>query len=181
MGQDKALMVFGNFPLAARMANLLRCVCGGVTLVGSRAKYSGLGFPVIEDIFPNQGPLGGIHSALSHSEALCSLIVGCDMPYLSAGFLKLLLEVAQNAEADAFVPESKLAGYEPLCAIYTPACLPPLEEALRNGERKISRLLDQLRIRRITCQEWKPYDLDGNLFCNLNTPEEYIKAVTRDK
>lgn len=178
MGQDKALLTFGNLPLAARIANLVQSVCGGVTLVGSRAKYSSLGFPVIEDIFPNQGPLGGIHSALTHAHAPRSLIVGCDMPHLSSGFLELLLEIARDAEADAVVPETDSAGYEPLCAVYTQACLPPLEEALRNGQRKISHLLDQLRIRRVTPREWQLFDPHGKLFCNLNTPEEYTEAVT---
>src|SRR5690349_13170490 len=82
MGQDKALLAFEDRPLAARVADLVQQACGSVTLVGSREKYGGLGYPVMDDIFPNQGPLGGIHTALSRSRARWNLIAGCDMPYL---------------------------------------------------------------------------------------------------
>ena len=91
MNQDKALLPFGGRPLALGIAERVKWVCGNVFLVGSRAKYSGLGFPVIEDIFADQGPLGGIHAALTHSRMPFSLIVGCDMPYLSTEFLELLV------------------------------------------------------------------------------------------
>lgn len=178
MGRDKALLPFGGRPMAVWMAELVKQVCGGVTLVGSRAKYSGLGLPVIEDIFQRQGPLAGIHAALVDSKMPLSLIVGCDMPYLTPQFLELLLEISRNAGADAVVPESESFGLETLCAVYSRACLPPVEEALRNGKRKIAFFLEQLRVRRVTWEEWQPYGRHGKLFCNLNTLEEYTKAVT---
>lgn len=176
MGQDKALLPFGDRPLAIWMAELVRRVCGDVSLVGSQAKYSGLGFPVIEDVFPDKGPLAGIHAALAHSDAPFSLVVGCDMPYLSPDFLDRLLEIALEADADAVIPESEPFGYEPLCAVYTPNCLPRIEEALQNGERKISRIFPQLRIRPVICWEWQAFDRLGKLFRNLNTPKDYEQA-----
>ena len=176
MGHDKALLLWEGRPLAIWMAELVKGVCGSVTLVGSRDTHSELGFPAIEDLFPSQGPLAGIHASLLHSGSSSSLVVGCDMPYLSADFLTLLLETARTADADAVVPESADSQLEPLCAVYTEACLPPIEEALRHGQRKISRLLAQLQIRRLTHREWQPWDRGGKLFCNLNNPEDYQKA-----
>jgi len=173
MNQDKALLPFGGRPLVLGIAELVLQVCGNVSLVGSSAKYSGLGFPVVEDIFPGQGPLGGIHAALTDSRTPFSLIVGCDMPYASTEFMESLVEIARTARADAVVPESEAFGLEPLCAVYSRACLPVIEDALRMEERKISRFLERLRLRRVTREEWQPYDRDGKLFCNLNTLEEY--------
>lgn len=176
MGQDKALLPFGEQPLAVWIAERVQKVCGVVSLVGDPAKYAAWGFHVIEDVIPNQGPLGGIHAALAHSDAPFTLVVGCDMPYLSPEFLEHLLQIAQESEADAVVPESGEFYYEPLCAVYTPACLPPIEEALRKERRKISDVFRRLRLRRVRGEEWKPYDPDGRLFQNLNTPEDYEQA-----
>ena len=176
MGMDKALLPFGDRPLAAWMAELVQGACGKVSLVGSRAKYSGLGFPVVEDIFPDSGPLAGIHAALVHSDAPFSLIVGCDMPNLSADFLDRLLEIARESESDVVIPESDAFGYEPLCAVYSRNCLPRIEEALRSEERKVGSIFPRLRIRPVTCREWQAFDRLGKLFQNLNTLEEYEQA-----
>jgi len=182
MGRDKALLPFGGRPLAVWIAERVKEVCGAVTLVGSRVKYSGLGLPVVEDTFSGQGPLAGIHSALLHSIARFNLVVGCDMPYLSTAFLKRLLEIAQSGEADVVVPESEAFGYEPLCAVYTGACLAAMEEALQAGQgppsrqNKISRVFARLRVRAVGPQEWLPYDPSGTLFRNVNTPEDYERA-----
>ncbi len=176
MGRDKALLPFGDRSLAAWMAKVVQKVCGEVSLVGSREKYSGLGFPVVEDIFTDSGPLAGIHAALVHSEAPFSLIVGCDMPNLSPDFLDRLLEIALEGDSDVVVPESKALGYEPLCAVYSRNCLPRIEEALRNEERKVSSIFPRLRVRPVMCREWQAYDPLGKLFQNLNTLEDYERA-----
>jgi len=177
MGRDKALLEWHERPLAVWMAELVKRACGNVTLVGPAEKYSGLGFPLIEDVFEGQGPLGGIHAALSHSKDRLSLIAGCDMPYLTAEFLRFLLEVARKSGADAVVPESETRRLEPLCAVYATACRPAVEEALRNGYRKISQALERLRLRRVTCAEWRPLDPQRRLFRNLNTPQDYEAAL----
>lgn len=176
MGQDKALLPFGNMPLLIWMAERVQAVCEQVSLVGDGNTYSGWVYPVIEDIFPGQGPLAGIHTVLAHSDAPLNLVVGCDMPYLSPEFLSLLLEIARKGNFDAVVPESESFGCEPLCAVYTPACRAPVEEALQSHQRQTRDVFDRLRVRRVARQEWQPYDPHGKLFCNLNTREDYEQA-----
>lgn len=176
MGEDKALLPFGGRPLGAWAGERLQRVCGKVAVVGDPAKYAGWGFPVIEDIFQEAGPLGGIHAALFDSEAELNLVVGCDMPYLTPEFLERLLGMAEEAEADAVVPVSAQYGYEPLCAVYKLSCLTPMERALRSERRRISEVFPGLRLRTVTPKEWQPYDAHGRLFRNLNTREDYEQA-----
>ena len=178
MGRHKALLLLGDRPLAAQVAEQVLRVCGNVSLVGNQAQVTSLGFPVLRDVFPNQGPLGGIHAALAHSDAPWNLVVGCDMPYLTAEFLELLLRIAAQSSDDAVVPASG-EGYEPLCAVYARACLAPMERALREGRRKITDVFAQLRIRAVERYEWEPYNRMGKLFSNLNTPEDYEQAQVR--
>jgi len=176
MGQDKALLLFEGRPLGLRAAELAQQVCSDVTIVGDPAKYAAWGFPVLRDLYPDRGPLGGIHAALAHCDAPLALVVGCDMPYLSPEFLHFLVGLARQSEADAVIPESETFGYEPLCAVYARACFAPIEQALREDRRKISEVFRTLRLRLISPSEWRPYDPEGRLFRNLNTLEEYEQA-----
>lgn len=178
MGQDKALLPFGDVPLLIWTAERVQAVCKQVSLVGDGNRYSGWMYPVIEDIFPSQGPLTGIHAVLAQSDAPLNLVVACDMPYLSSEFLGLLLQIARKEKFDAVVPESEGFGDEPLCAVYTPACRAPIEKALQDRQPKTRAVFDRLRVRRVTRQEWQPYDPHGKLFSNLNTPEDYHQAYS---
>lgn len=177
---DKALLPFGDRPLVVLMAERVKGVCGNATLVGPRARYAHLGLPVVEDIYPEAGPLGGLHAALSNSHGAWSLVLACDMPNVSCEFLQRLAGIARNSSADAVVPEARPSGFEPLCGLYSAACLPDVESELRAGHYKFLRYLEALqgqgRLRLVTHEEWLPYDPQGRLFWNLNTPEEYQQA-----
>jgi molybdopterin-guanine dinucleotide biosynthesis protein A len=177
MGEDKALLPFGGCPLGAWVAERVRQVCGEVAVVGDPAKYAAWGFPVARDIFADCGPLGGIHAALSHSEADLNLVVGCDMPYVTPEFMERLLRIAGEAQADAVVPVSAEYGYEPLCAVYKPSCLARMERALQAGRRRISEVFSELELRTVPPAEWQPYDPQRRLFQNLNTREDYEQAL----
>ena len=74
-------------------------------LIGDPRKYGHLGYPVLPDRRPGAGPLGGIESALSYTTADWNLVLACDMPAISAEFLRGLLEAAERVNADALVPE----------------------------------------------------------------------------
>ena len=176
MGQDKALLPFGDRPLGAWMAERVRQVCDEVAVVGDPAKYAAWGFPMVEDIFEDSGPLGGIHAALSATEAELNLIVGCDMPYLSQEFLELLVHIGGETDADGVVPTSAEFGYEPLCAVYQRSCLAPMGRALEAGRRRISEVFAELRLRLVPAEEWRRCDPEGRLFRNLNTREEFERA-----
>ena len=177
---DKALLPFGDRPLVVHMAERVKSVCGNATLVGPRDRYAHLGLSVVEDIYPEAGPLGGLHAALSKSGGWWSMVAACDMPNLTCEFLQLLAGIARNSSADAVVPAARRSGFEPLCGLYSAACLPDVEKDLRAGHYKLLRFLetlqDQGRLRLVTQEEWLPYDPQGRLFWNVNTPEEYQEA-----
>ena len=166
MGRDKALLPFRGGALAGHVAAAVAAAAGCVTLIGDPQKYGHLGYPAMPDRSPGVGPLGGIESALSYTEADWNLVVACDMPGISVEFLRGLLDAAERLEAAALVPLGPSGRLEPLSAVYHRRCLEPVRRALDTGVRKITDVLAGLDVAR-----WSVDD-DG-VFENLNTPEEW--------
>ena len=177
MGRDKAMLAPGGTPLLMRIATLLAPLVGPPIIVGPPTRYSALGYNVIPDDGASIGPLGGIATALRHSNQPWNLIVGCDLPFLTSRWLDYLIGRAVESNADAVIPQSA-AGAEPLCAMYRKTCVTPLLAAIARGTRKVTDALTALKIDVVTPQEWKPFDESGHLFKNMNTPGDFEEANT---
>jgi molybdopterin-guanine dinucleotide biosynthesis protein A len=171
MGRDKAFVEYDGRTLLARALSLVRSVTPDVRIVGSQEKFARFA-PVVEDIFRDCGPLGGIHSALRSSPAELNLVLAVDMPFISAEFLLYLISQARSVpEAHVVVP---VAGgrRQPLCAIYRREFADAAENALRAGQNRIDRLFDEVRTRVIEEEELEDAGFSSSIFRNLNTPEE---------
>ena len=172
-GRDKALVELGGRPLALRVADALYPVTGEVTLVGSPEKYLHLGLRVIPDPLPDFGPLAGILAALEDSNSAWSLLVACDMPGISSGFLSFLLERARESRADVMLPLDAGGRAEPLCAAYALGSREAIRQAIERGTHKVSDAFDGLRVGRLLPAEYGRFDPDGRLFANLNSPADW--------
>jgi molybdopterin-guanine dinucleotide biosynthesis protein A len=166
MGRDKALLPFQGGALCQSVAWAVAEAAGNATFIGDPGRYGGLGYPVVPDLYPGEGPLGGILTALRHSTADWNLIAACDMPRLDAELLRGLLRTALDSEADALLPLGAEGRPEPLCAFYRRRCLKPFEDAFAAGVRKVTAALETVRTVRVPVAE-------VSLFQNVNTPEEW--------
>jgi len=171
MGRDKAFVEWDGRTLLARALELARSVASDVRIVGSAEKFAAFA-PVVEDVFPNRGPLGGIQAALRASAAELNLMLAVDMPFVTPVFLQYLLGQARGAgDAVVVVPRAG-GGWQPLCAVYLREFADVAEEALRAGRNKIDPLFEIVRTTGITQAELKQAGFSEGLFRNLNTPEE---------
>jgi molybdenum cofactor guanylyltransferase len=175
MGRDKALLELGGMPLILRTARLVEAAAGPPAVIGNPEAYEPLGLRLIADDWPGAGPLGGIATALRASDAPWSLVVACDLPYLTRDWLEYLIARALASQMDAVVPMNAL-GAEPLCAIYHKRAEPAISSALERGTRKVTDGLKDVRIEAIAPTEWKAFDSEGLLFKNMNSPEDYEEA-----
>ena len=167
-GRDKsALIVHGKSILEHQMA-LLTTLTDDVMIVGARNAPRAA--RLVADRVPGCGPLGGLHAALAEARGRATIVVACDMPYLSAPFLAHLL--ALTDEADAVVPRTD-RGYHPLCAAYTPACLAPAAARLAEGRMTMVDLFEDVRVRAVTTVEIARFGNSDRLLTNVNTPAEY--------
>src|SRR5690349_17350822 len=66
MGENKAFLRLGGGTLLSHALEMARAAAGSACIVGSAKTFAAFG-PIIEDVYPQRGPLGGIHAALSHT------------------------------------------------------------------------------------------------------------------
>jgi len=132
----------------------------------------------VEDEWLNAGPLSGIVTALGTASGGWSLIIACDMPYLSGPWLEFLMDRATGSDADVVLP-ANFNGLEPLCAMYHKRCEGVLRGAFEKGTRKVTEALRALRLDRIEPAEWQAFDASGGLFKNVNSPADYEEAKRR--
>ena len=171
MGRNKALLPFRGEPLACSVAREVAVAAGSATLVGPPDQYRALGYPVIPDAFPGEGPLGGILTALRDASAEWVLIVACDMPQLSAGFLSQLLSAAESRQATV-IPQGPSGRLEPLCGVWRASDLAAIEDAFARGIRKVAAALESLALAVYPVSEVAPFQ-------NVNTPEDWIRHAAK--
>ena len=169
-GINKGTLPIGNAEIVDRQLEALRAVASAVFVVGSESPaWSARGLTIVPDDTPGLGALGGIYTAIAHSPCDRTLVVACDMPFLSADFLR---RMAAIEDADLVIPKSA-RGYEPLCAIYTRACLPDIGARLARGALQAARLPQGVRIAEIGPGI---LGMDERVFVNVNTPHDYERA-----
>ena len=70
---------------------------------------------IVEDIYPDKGPLSGIYSGIKNSINQQNFIIGGDYPFLSKEFIKLLFNKSKNNKS-TFIKNNSIIN--PLHAIY---------------------------------------------------------------
>ena len=178
-GQHKALLQVGPTRIIDRQLAVAHAVTSRVAIVANdRELYDGLGVPIWTDLQPGTGPLGGIHTALANATTAVTLIIAGDMPFLTAGFLRYLVESGRDVDlAIPCTPE----GYQPLCAAYNQTCINTIQRHLDAGILKVADLLPAVRVRELGPNDTAPFDPDGALFFNINTPDDYATVLDMER
>ncbi|HEX3105875.1 MAG TPA: molybdenum cofactor guanylyltransferase [Terriglobales bacterium] len=174
MGADKAFLELAGKPLIVRAVELARETVPDVKIVGDARKFAAFG-TVIEDVYCDRGPLGGIHAALTNTLAEWNLLLAVDLPFIPARFLQFLLARAESSNAAVTVP-SLGNHFQPLCAVYRKSFASVAERSLSEGKNKIDRLFREVTLCALSEEELSANGFDGLIFRNLNTPEEWQAA-----
>lgn len=177
MGRDKAFLEIGGERLIDRAVRIFRALFAEVLIVTNTPElYRPLGLPMVADIFPGAGSLGGLYTGLSQAGRDYAFFAACDMPFLNPEFIRFML--AQRPGYDVVIPRTPEEGVHPLHAAYSKACLAPMERLIRAGRLKVIGFFPEVRVREIAPEEIMPFDPEFTMFFNINTPEELAQAET---
>ncbi|MBK9337058.1 MAG: molybdenum cofactor guanylyltransferase [Lewinellaceae bacterium] len=167
MGTDKGQIAWHGKPQRAYLVELLEGL-GIPACISCRPDQAAelSGFNLVLDRVADQGPLGAIYSAFQADMDVAWLVVACDMPFVDADTVRLLLrERRADMAGTAFrSPAFEDGSPDPLFAIWEPRAYPVLEKRLQAGYRCARKALLQAGV-------WLLEAPDPSVLANVNTPE----------
>ena len=142
MQSEKGLVLFQGKPFIEHIIEAALPISDSIQLVTNTADYDYLPYQKIKDIELDKGPIGGIYSALVHSDSAINLILSCDIPLISTELLAELIAKHQtDFEVSVFSEANKI---HPLIGIYTKKIVPILKKAIEENDLKMMRLLEKV-------------------------------------
>ena len=158
------------------------------------------------DCVSGAGPLGGMCAGLRAARYEQAVVVACDMPFVNVALLEWMagLLPGYDAVVPRFLDEQKPdfgagdqkpgfcekpgflsapghrakdAGLQPMHAVYSRACVEPIQAALARGERSVGTFLASLHVHVVDADEMTSFDPHHLSLRNVNTPEEYAECL----
>jgi molybdenum cofactor guanylyltransferase len=172
MGQDKAWLEVDGQPLLSRALSAVRAAGIREILISGRAgtDYSALDCPVLFDLEPGRGPLGGIERGLHAATSPLVLVLAVDLPRMTAAFLR---QLAGHCEPlTGAVPVLK-GEPEPLAAIYPRRCHQLVLECLLKCRLSARDFVEACR-REHAVRPFTVRAADAPCFANWNTPADVL-------
>ena len=181
LGRDKAVELVGGASLVSRVISVVDKITSElVVVVADDAQANALPLPdrarVVRDVYPDAGSLGGIFSGIDAADNDWTLVVACDMPFLSR---PLLSHMARARDGFDIVIPVLDGRPEPTHALYSKKCLPPMEESIRTGRLKITGFFDSVAVKYVSQETVEGIDPDRWSFFNVNTEEQLETARAR--
>ncbi len=185
MGENKALLPLGEKKVIEHITELMRSIFADVILITNTPdEYEFLDLPMYKDIFKVGGPLAGIHSGLENTKTEENFILSCDMPLMTADFIKSIIEFKTDkpvtvCKSEGFIQH--LAGRYSKSISQTAGKLLQQEEEngkLKNGKHraKVYSLLNEVGFETIEAAELPGYH--PKVFFNMNNREDYQKILS---
>ena len=177
MGVNKAFLEINGVRLIDHILSVYRKIFSEIIIV-TNEPLAYTEFPdtmIVTDIYKGKGSLGGIYTGLFYARNDYAFVAACDMPSLNIDFILFMMEQIGNYEI--VVPELP-EGFQALHAIYSRRCLPAIQKMILADKLKISGLFKDVRSSKITEDKIKPFNQDGRLFLNLNTPEDLHSSTS---
>lgn len=138
-GIDKGLIDVAGKPLARWVAEALRPQVSTLLVSANRnlEHYARLGWPVVEDRFPDyQGPLAGVAAALARARTPWLLISPCDTPLIPDDLGQRLSGALGAAAADVAIAADRTRQH-PLHALIPSTAADDLRDYLAGDRRSV--------------------------------------------
>jgi len=169
MGIPKGEMDFLGRPLIERSIDaLIEAGASEVIIVGGKPFVSNAeGVRSVKDVYPDEGPLGGLITGLLNARMEQAMVLSNDLMSIDGSTIRRILDFGQLA--DLAIP---MAGGVPqvLTALWKVSCLKVLESAFKSGSRSLKSVLGNFDVVEIL-------ELDDAKFVNANTQSDIIEYI----
>lgn len=172
MGSCKAELPWGGKTLVEHQVNKISALgISDIMVSGYSRPVTGTRF--VPDIYPEKGPLSGIHACLCAAKSAACFVISVDAPLFSPDEMKLLIKAHLAGDSPITVAEHR-GTLEPLIGVYDSSLSDAAEEILQGANTSVKHLLDQIGF--AVCEF-----SDENSVRNCNTPDEYNELYTETK
>ena len=169
-GEDKGLYKFKNKSLVQYSIDIAKEFTDDIIIMSANKEYEKFGYPVFKDIYPNRGPMGGIHTGLKQSKHQINLVLSCDTPFVNAKLIKHLLD--EYKEEDVLISKTFNGKYQSLIGIYHSRIFDSLETHISKNYLKIIEFIKQRNSRIIELPNKTEFE---RCFINFNQQSEIKK------
>ncbi|MDW7649823.1 MAG: molybdenum cofactor guanylyltransferase [Bacillota bacterium] len=177
MGENKLLMPLGEKPVIGHLTDTLKNLFGECIMVTDTPDaYVSFPVRVVQDKIccAQKNSLAGIHAGLVAATHDYIMVVAGDMPFVRDDVLSYLCNKCEGY--DVTIPREG-EYLQPLCAVYHKNCLPQMEKLLTVKNYKVTAFFPFMRVRYVDMADLVPFDREQLTFLNINTPEDYKKAL----
>ncbi len=170
-GEPKALADFRGKPLIRHAVELARRIAPRVFLInGQTVAFEEIGIPVISDLIPDLGPIGGLFTALTKSPTPYMAVLPVDTPLLNEEVYRLLF---RQMEPDRPVVAMSHKGLEPLISIWPITVLPRLKDQIERMDYSLRSILRQEEAVVVNFSE-KMHPYNPDVFLNINYKKDLL-------
>jgi len=176
MGRDKSMLPWGDSTLLDHAVTIASHAASDVIIVLARPGEAPVGAArVAVDEPVDVGPIGALHGGLRAARHDRCVTCPCDAPFVTADLLQELLVRLDGHSVAAPVSSH---GVEPLCAAWNANVAPHVERYIDGGGRSLRGLIESLPdVLLIPIDELESLADTPDPFANLNTPDEYRRAL----
>ena len=180
LGRDKAWEDVGGQRIIDRVIGALQSSCHEVLIIGDRPeRQNELSLPKCiqyrSDELKGRGSIGGLYTGLKASDTLWSLVVACDMPFISRELIRFMLSIISKNRCDAIVPVIN-GRYQPTHALYNSTCIPFIEKNILSGNFRMDSYFDEIYLEEISEDVINRIQGAELSFFNVNTEDDLFTA-----
>lgn len=179
MGRAKAALRFGAETMLERVVRRLAREFSDIVIVAApravAAEVSRVaGAKMIHDESAYGGPADALARGLRAVRNPAAFACSCDLPLIDSRLARRIC--AMLADDDVVVPRVD-DRYQPLHAAWSVSCADTLAEMHRAGEGRLINIVRKLHARIVDEAELRSSAADLQSFLNVNTPEDYDRAL----
>jgi molybdopterin-guanine dinucleotide biosynthesis protein A len=170
-GNNKAFLKFQNNTFIESIADKLTGFNNIYISVDDKEKYKHLSFTLIEDMYKDIGPIGGIYSALKSIEEEYIFVTACDMPKINREFIDFVCN-SLTEDIECIVTQDIKGRIYPLGGIYSKALLGKIENMIKEEDYKLLNLIKRSNTKIISLSE---NNFSESILDNINDINDYNK------
>lgn len=168
-GNNKAFLQYKDKSFIENILDKLSDFDNIYISVDDKDKYKDLDYMLLEDIYIDIGPIGGIYSALKVIDKKYIFVTACDMPKITKEYVEFICNSINENDKCVVVQDEEGRIY-PLGGIYSKDLICEIEYMIEKKNYKLLNLLSRVKAKIIPLSE---NGFNKDILDNINNLEQY--------